>query len=139
MHIRNWIHNWFKTRETSGASDPGNKKEEVVKNAADLDKINARLERLEVELEKAVSGYRVMLIKENPDILPEMVRGESIEALHQSLDAARKLTARIKEKLEAEAEAKRVPAGAPARQPPDTGGLSPYEKIRYGLEKEEKN
>jgi len=99
------------------------------------ERINARLEKLEAELEKAVSGYRLLLIKENPDVLPELINGENIEALDRSLAAGRELTARVQQQIEKRLQAERIPNGAPVRTAPDAEGLSSYEKIRYGLDK----
>ena len=43
-----------------------------------LNEINARLEKLEGNLDKAITGYRLMLINNNPDILPEMITGDCL-------------------------------------------------------------
>jgi len=42
----------------------------------------------------------------------------------------------VRRQLEAQAEAERVPTGAPARTPPDLGALSPQEKIAYALRRQ---
>jgi len=39
--------------------------------------------------------------------------------------------------MEAQAQAGRVPAGAPQRSAPDVSALSAAQKIRYGLERRE--
>jgi hypothetical protein len=43
--------------------------------------------------------------------------------------------AQVRQHLEQQAQAARVPAGAPARGSPDTSELSASEKIRLGLQK----
>jgi hypothetical protein len=106
-----------------------NNEEQIILKQMDL-----RLKKLEGSLEKAVSGYRLMLINNNPDVLPELITGESIEALDSSLLKARELTGRIKEKLDSITAAERIPEGAPSRIAPDTESLSSEEKIRYGLQ-----
>jgi hypothetical protein len=106
-----------------------NNEEQIILKQMDL-----RLKKLEGSLEKAVSGYRLMLISYNPDILPELITGESVEALDSSLLKARELTGRIKEKLDFITAAERIPEGAPVRTAPDTESLSSEEKIRYGLQ-----
>jgi hypothetical protein len=93
-----------------------------------------RIEKLESDLEKATAGYRQMLISNNPDILPDLINGGSIEALDRSLTTGRELTEKVKKQLEKQTAEKRVPGGAPVRMPPDTENLSSHEKIIYGLE-----
>ena len=114
-------------------------KEEV--NNRKLEKINQelkttniRLDQLEKELGKALSGYKVMLLKNNPDILAEMIGGESVEAVDRSLEAARQLTGRIRQNMEQKITSERIPGGAPVRTPPNIDNLNSYEKILYGLE-----
>ena len=63
----------------------------------------------------------------------ELVRGDTPEEVETSFAAARQVVERIKQKLEAQTGAERVPAGAPARGLPDLSSLSPAEKIAYGL------
>jgi hypothetical protein len=128
MRVNQLIKNIFKN----------NKKQEV--QHQELEKINTllnqtnnRLTKLEADLEKATTGYRQMLISNNPDILPELIGGESIEALDRSLSTGRELTEKIKKQLEKQMAAERIPSGAPTRTPPDTENLSSHEKIVYGL------
>jgi hypothetical protein len=116
------------------------KREMEVHRKTELEKINTlliqtntRLTKLEADLEKATSGYRQMLISNNPDILPELIGGESIEALDSSLATGRELTEKVKKQLEKQMAAERIPGGAPARTPLDTSNLSSHEKIVYGL------
>jgi hypothetical protein len=99
----------------------------------EIEKINARLEKLEGDLEKAISGYKLMLIQNNPDILAELISGDSIETIDRSLSQARELTNSIKQNFEKSSASERIPAGAPARLPLDTNNLSSEEKIKYGL------
>ena len=118
-----------------------NERKTEVKHQTELEKINtllvqtsSRLTKLETDLEKATTGYRQMLISNNPDILPELIGGESIEALDRSLTTGRELTEKVKKQLEKQMAAERIPGGAPARTLPDTSNLSSHEKIVYGLE-----
>jgi hypothetical protein len=48
-------------------------------------------------------------------------------------ERARQTVAQVRQHLEQQANAIRVPAGAPQRSAPDLGDLSPAEKIRLGL------
>jgi len=111
------------------------KRTELERITQNQETITKRLEKLEADLGKAIGGYRQALISQNPDILPELIGGSSIEDLDRSLVTAQDLTEKIKKKLEAKTAAEKVPGGAPARSPPDTANLSSHEKIVYGLEK----
>ena len=73
-----------------------------------------RLARLEASLLKASAGYRRLLIEKNPDILPELIRGNNPEEMDLALEAARELTVRIKERL---SEQERGNSRRPARPP----------------------
>ncbi len=94
---------------------------------------NTQIDALDGSLKKAVIGYRTLIIQNNPDILPEMVTGDSMEALEGSLAKAKDLTNKIKIGLQNQAKNTRVPAGAPQRGPTDNSGLSPTDKIKQGL------
>ncbi len=84
-------------------------------------------------LAQAIASYRALVVQANPDILEELIIGDSIEAINQSLENARSLISRVKQGIEAEVAKTRVPAGAPQRTPPDLSGLSPREKIQYAI------
>ncbi len=84
-------------------------------------------------LAQAIASYRALVVQANPDVLEELITGDSIEALNQSLENARSLISRVKQGIEAEVAKTRVPAGAPQRTPPDLSGLSPREKIQYAI------
>ncbi len=94
--------------------------------------------RKERELKQALNSYQATLIKENPDILPELLQGETVEALNKSLARARELTEKVRSSLEAQAREIRIPAGAPERTGPDIASLSATEKIKEGLNRKMK-
>jgi hypothetical protein len=48
---------------------------------------------------------------------------------------ARSIVSRVRQQFEVEAEANKVPTGAPPRMPQDISALSPAEKIAYALRK----
>ena len=129
-----WIHRLIKKLFNSKLKTRNSKLNQEVQEQTELEIINAQLTKLEADLEKATTGYRQMLISNNPDILPELIGGESIEALDRSLTTGRELTEKVKKQLEKQMAAERIPGGAPARTPPDTSNLSSHEKIVYGLE-----
>jgi hypothetical protein len=129
MWIHRLINKIFKNNQTQEV-----KQHEIEEINKGLNLTNNRLEKLEADLGKAIGGYRLALIDQNPDILPDLITGGSIEELDRSLTSAKDLTKRIREKLEQKTAAERIPSGAPARTPLDTSNLSSHEKIVYGLE-----
>ena len=68
-----------------------------------------------------------------PALPPELIAGETVEAVDASVEHARALAGRVRTHIESRAEAARVPAGAPERRASDVSALTPEQKIRYGL------
>jgi len=104
----------------------------------------ASLQQFMVELEEklaatndslveAVTSYREMIVQANPDIVEELISGDTIGLLNESLEKARSLIGRVRQGLETEIALARVPAGSPERRPPDLSALSPREKIQYAI------
>jgi len=89
--------------------------------------------KVKEQLAKAVSKYRLAVLAAAPDVPEEMVKGETVEEIDESLAVARGLVARVRQQLESEVAGRKVPAGAPPRTPPDLSALSPEEKIAYAL------
>ena len=75
----------------------------------------AQVAALRGNLAQAVGKYRTRLLAESPEVPEELVRGDTPEEVETSFAAARQVVERIKQKLEAQTSAERVPAGAPAR------------------------
>ena len=98
-----------------------------------ITKSDEALTSVKNSLTQAVSSYRAMVVEANPDIPDELVTGDSVEVINQSLENARALVSRVKQGLEVEASKTRVPAGAPQRTPPDLSALSPREKIQHAI------
>jgi DNA anti-recombination protein RmuC len=125
----------------SGAANK-NAEPEAAARLAELEKsmaeANEKLENLNGSFKQAVASYRTLMVKSNPEVLPELLEGETIEALDKSLSRARELIGKVKSGLEAQAAAARIPAGAPQRAEPDPGSMSSREKIRWGLTKSQK-
>ena len=91
-----------------------------------------KLTELNNTLSQTVSSYRALVIKSNPGV-EELISGDTIEAIDESLEKAKALIGRVRQGLEAEMAATKVPAGAPQRAPTDLGALSPREKIQYAI------
>ena len=92
-----------------------------------------RAEGLEEELRRTLGQYRTALLTAAPDVPPELVQGDNVEALERSLASAKQVVTRIRQQLEAKVAADRIPPGAPLRSTPDLSSLSPTEKILHGL------
>lgn len=94
-------------------------------------------EKKSVELEKAlaqaVSSYRAMIVESNPRVLAELITGDTIDEVNESLKNARALIDKVKQEMEAEVSRTKVPAGAPQRAPLDLSVLSPRDKIQYAI------
>jgi chromosome segregation ATPase len=84
-------------------------------------------------LAQAVASYRELMVAAHPEIPPEFITGDSVEAVDESLQSARTLVDKVKQGIEAETSRTRVPAGAPQRAPLDLSALSPREKIQYAI------
>jgi chromosome segregation ATPase len=91
------------------------------------------LKNVSNSLAQAVASYRALVVEANPDVLDELITGESIEEIDQSLENARNLIGKVRENLEGEIASGRVPAGAPTRTPADLSALSAREKIQYAI------
>jgi len=82
----------------------------------------------------ATARYRELLLAREPGLPADLVEGESVEEVDASAARARQTVLQVRERLEAETQASRVPAGAPVRGGQDISTLSPAEKIRFGLQ-----
>jgi len=91
------------------------------------------LAELEGGLSQAVEAYRALVVKANPAVPEELISGDTIEEIDDSLASARVLVDRVRQELEVEIAAAKIPAGAPLRTPLDFSALSPKEKIQYAI------
>jgi len=90
------------------------------------------------QVREASARYREALLSASPEVPADMVAGESVEEVEASLAAARQTVSQVRQHLESQAQAGRVPAGAPPRSASgglDLSALTPEEKIRVGLER----
>ncbi len=111
-------------------------------HAASRDQLAAasqQLEQSQAALTAAAARYRDALLASNPAIPPELLTGDSIDAVDASLEAARTIVQSVIARAQPAAHGAQppsavpVPAGAPVRAGPDTSAMSPTEKIRYAL------
>ena len=85
-------------------------------------------------LAEAVASYKALVIERNPEVMEELISGDTITAINESLEKAKKLIGKVKQGLETEMLQAKVPAGAPERRALDVSALSPREKIQYAIE-----
>ena len=102
-------------------------KQSLEANQQQLDAVNKALPQ-------AVAAYKELVIQANPGPVAEMVQGDTIAAIDESVKSARVLVARVKQEVGAENARVKVPAGAPPRTLPDFSALSSREKIKFAME-----
>lgn len=102
--------------------------------ATELEALRSKLDAGSLQAQTDAERYRSLVLAHEPDLPAELVSGDSIESLEQSIVRARQTVAQVRQHIEEQARAQRVPAGAPVRSAPDVADLSPAEKIRLGLQ-----
>ena len=114
--------------------------QEVTEKDGEIDRLKRtseefkeRCRTLEESLTQAVTGYKTLIIKSNPDIIEDLIDGDTIESINESLEKAKDLVSRVRQGVEAEISKVKVPVGAPERSSPDLSTLSAAEKIRYAI------
>ena len=95
--------------------------------------LEGRLTTVSNSLAEAVTSYKTMAIQANPEVIEELVSGDTIESINESLNKAKALVSKVRQGLETEISLAKVPAGAPERTSPDLSALSPREKIQYAI------
>ncbi len=105
----------------------------IAQKEEELTKANTRITEMEQAVNQAVAGYRVLAVQTNPDVIEELITGDTIDDINASLKRAKTFVSKVREGLEAEMAGAKVPAGAPQRTPIDLSALSPREKIQYAI------
>lgn len=107
--------------------------EELAALREELAAARSEAEELRASLRSAAEKYRQAVLASRAEVPPDLVSGETVEEVDRQLEAALRMVAQLKSHLESQAQAQRVPTGAPARRALDLATLSPTEKISYGL------
>ena len=94
---------------------------------------DSKLTEVSNALSQAVASYKTQMVESNPGVLAELITGDTIDEVNESLKNARALIDRVRQEMEAEASRTKIPAGAPQRAPLDLSTLSPREKIQYAI------
>jgi chromosome segregation ATPase len=95
-----------------------------------------RIAELSGSLTEAVSRYKERLYSAHPELLENMLTGETIKEVDGSLESALALVDRVKTHVAEKAKEVTVPAGSPERTGPDLSAMSAKEKIAYAIGKE---
>ena len=111
-------------------------REEITALKSRGDTANSELEIVKGSLADAVKCYRELVIAANPELPAELIGGETVAILNESLTKAKGLVGRVWQVIEAESAKTRVPAGSPGRITADINTLSAREKIARGIGKE---
>jgi len=106
---------------------------EVAGLKQELEQARRMTEELGQAYPAAVNAYRELAVSSNPGVPADLVAGDTIDEVNDSLKSSLSLMERVRQEMEAEASKTRVPAGAPQRVPQDLSGMSPREKIRYAI------
>ena len=114
----------------------GEAQAQVAARDEELAGLRQEAEVLQVSLKAAASKYRDVLLAGRPEVPPDLVGGETVEEVDERLEAALRMVVQLRSHLESQAQALRVPTGAPARRAADLSALSPGEKIAYGLSRQ---
>ncbi len=94
----------------------------------------AREQDLTAQLQSAADRYRELALEQAPELPAELVSGATVAEVDEALQRARETVSKVRGHLESQAQAGKVPVGAPPRSEPDLSGLSTEEKISYGLQ-----
>lgn len=100
----------------------------------ELEASAAELATVREARDQAVAKYLGMAKAFNPTIPEGIISGETIEEIEQSVEKGKAIVEAVRAATEAEAAATRVPAGAPTRGGISLEGMSPKEKIAYGIQ-----
>jgi hypothetical protein len=104
---------------------------ETAPEPGELVQLRAALAERDRQHSATLDRLRQALLATDPAIDPEMVTGDTLEAVEASFAAARATIERIREALRQERAATTIPTGAPGRHTPSP--KTALEKIRAGL------
>ncbi len=104
----------------------------------ELTTLGEQTQALQAQVQSAAQRYRELALQHSPELPAELVTGETVEEVDDTLQRARETVSKVRGHLESQAQAGRVPVGAPPRSGPDLSTLSTEEKIRVGLQQNDR-
>ena len=96
--------------------------------------LSERAAGLEAQVRDSASRYRELVLAQSPELPEELVAGETVAQIDDAVGRARETVAKVRGHIESQAQAGRVPVGAPVRSGPDYSALNAREKIAQGLQ-----
>ncbi len=107
--------------------------EAVATAAAEATTLREQIDAATQRAQTAAERYRDLVVRTEPALPADLIVGGDVDAIDASVTAAREIVGRVRSHIESQAQAGRVPAGAPPRSAPDLSALTPEQKIRHGL------
>lgn len=107
---------------------------EIEARDGELAGLREQTQSLQELVRGSAQRFRELALEQSPELPAELVAGETVEEVEASLERARETVSKVRGHLESQAQAGRVPVGAPARSGPDFSALSAEEKIKLGLQ-----
>ena len=105
----------------------------VAAAAAEAATLREQIDAATQRAQAAAERYRDLVVRTEPALPADLIAGGDVDAIDASVTAAREILGRVRSHIESQAQAGRVPAGAPPRSAPDLSALTPEQKIRHGL------
>ena len=105
----------------------------LAQRGSEADELGTALAGAQAEVRQAAQSYRELVLQREPELPADLIGGDSVAEVDASVARVRQTVAQVRQHIEQQAQALRVPAGAPVRSGPDVSGLTPGEKIRLGL------
>ena len=105
----------------------------VTAAAAEAAALREQIDAATQRAQAAAERYRDLVVRTEPALPADLIAGGDVDAIDASVTAAREIVGRVRTHIETQAQAGRVPAGAPPRSAPDLSALTPEQKIRHGL------
>ena len=122
-----------KSRITELEQMVAGKEAEITRLKQTGQEMEKRLATLGNSLSEAVASYKTVVVRANPEVIEELIVGDTIASINDSLSRAKELVGKVRRGVESEISLAKVPAGAPERTSPDFSALSPREKIQYAM------
>lgn len=107
--------------------------EAAAASAAEAATLREQVDAAAQRAQTAAERYRDLVVRTEPALPADLIAGSDIDAIDASVTAAREIVGRVRSHMETQAQAGRVPAGAPPRSAPDLSALTPEQKIKHGL------
>jgi DNA repair exonuclease SbcCD ATPase subunit len=109
------------------------KESEISSLKKEHDELKQALDEAGKSVAQAVAAYKEAVVQANPDLPAELITGDTIDAVKESVKNARAIVDKVRQEMEAQTAKTRVPPGAPGRAPVDFSGLSALEKIQHAI------